>query len=461
MKRLLLILILFVTSITNAQFSIKGTMTPPEKSDWVILYKIEGAKQKFIGNSTIKFEDVNIGGSAQKVGRFELTLPANAEKGAYRVSYRNQGAGFIDFFFNKENVEFVFNPQYPEESVLFTRSRENKVYREYLDALALTQRSIDSLQDDYIKTKSKKTRKAYKKAFNAQEDMQEVYESKSEGMLINTFIKASKSSSASSAYDDTQDYINHVIETFFDNTDFKNKTLYNSSFIVDKITNYVFYLNIAESQVLQQGLYNESMQKLMNIVKDNKIKKEVLEYLITRFTNQRNSEIVDGIFTKYYDKLPKILQDTNFKNEILGKLLASVGRIAPDFSWKEDGKDFSLSTLNDGGNYLLIFWSTQCSHCIQEIPELYNYMKKHNSTSVIAFAIEEQNSLDFDSWKKNKLYNWHNVKGTHPEFRFKNETVQKYRIDATPTYFVLNKDKKIIAVPTYFSDVKEYFDKIK
>ncbi len=459
MKRLL-VLILFVTSIANAQFSIKGTMTPPEKSDWVILYKIEGAKQKFIGNSTIKFEDVNIGGSVQKVGRFELTLPANAEKGAYRVSYRNQGAGFIDFFFNKENVEFVFNPQYPEESVLFTRSRENKVYREYLDAVALTQRSIDSLQVDYLKTDSKKTKKAYKKAYKAQEEMQEIYEGKSEGMLINTFIKASKATNSSSVFDDTQKYLNHVIETFFDNTDFKNKTLYNSSFIVDKITNYVFYLNIAESQTLQQKLYKESISKIMGIVKEDSTKKEVLEYLITRFTNQRNSEIVDSVFEEYYNKLPESLQDADFKNKRIGELSVSVGRIAPDFSWKENGKDFSLSTLNDGENYLMIFWSTRCSHCVQEIPEVYEFMKEHKSTSVVAFAIEE-NDLDFNSWAKNKLYTWHNVIGTHPENRFENEIVQKYRIDATPTYFILDKNKKIVAVPNTIEDVKEYFSKDK
>ncbi len=453
----LLVLILFVTSIANAQFTVKGTMTPPEKSDWVLLYKIEGAKQKFIANSTIKFEDVDLGGSVQKVGRFEIAMPTGAKTGSYRVSYRNTGAGFIDFFFNQENVEFLFNPQYPEETIVFTKSRENKLYREYTDALGLTQRAVDSLQVDYLKSKSKSTKKAYKKAFKAQEEMQEIYEGKSEGLLVNTFIKASKATNSSSIFDNTQEYLEHVIGSFFDNTDFTNKTLYNSSFIVDKITNYVFYLNIAESQTLQQKLYKESVSKIMGIVKEDKIRKEVLEYLITRFTNQRNSELVDMLFADYYAKLPASLQDAKFKEDKLGELLASVGRVAPDFSWKEGDKSFTLSTLNDGENYLMIFWSTQCSHCVQEIPSVYEFMKKHNTTSVIAFAIED-NDLDFNSWAKNKLYNWHNVLGTHPEFRFKNETVQKYRIEATPTYFILDKNKKIIAVPNTVEDVKEFFE---
>ncbi|WP_299677226.1 TlpA disulfide reductase family protein [uncultured Tenacibaculum sp.] len=459
MKRFFVLLI-FVASIANAQFSIKGTMTPPEKSDWVVLYRIDGAKQKFISNSTIKFEDVDLGGSTQKVGRFELQLPADAKVGAYRVSYRNTGAGFVDLFFNKENIEFVFNPQFPEESVVFTKSRENKVYREYLEALSLTQRAIDSLQVEYLKSDEKKTKKAYKKAYKEQEEVQEIYEGKSEGMLVNTFIKASEATNSDDIFDDTQEYLDHVLNSFFDNIDFSDKTLYNSPFVVDKITNYVFYLNIAESQTLQQKLYKESIDKIMKIVKKDATKKEILEYLITRFTIQRNSEIVDGVFADYYDKLPSDLQDAQFKEKKLGELSVSVGRTAPDFSWKEDGKDYSLSTLDDGEYYLMIFWSTQCGHCVKEVPEVHEFMKEYDNTSVIAFAIEE-NDLDFNSWAKNKLYNWHNVLGTHPTYKFDNEVVQKYRIDATPTYFILDKNKKIIAVPNAIEDIKEFLNKEK
>ena len=134
MKKILALLI-FVTSIANAQYSIKGTMTPPDKDDWVILYKLNGAKQDFVSNSTINVETVNIGGKSQQIARFELTLPADAEPGEYRVTYRNKGAGFVDFLFNKENVEFVFNPTYPDQSIFFIKSIENKVYREYLELL--------------------------------------------------------------------------------------------------------------------------------------------------------------------------------------------------------------------------------------------------------------------------------------------------------------------------------------
>ncbi|CAL2077813.1 TlpA family protein disulfide reductase [Tenacibaculum sp. 190524A05c] len=458
MFKKLLFLFLFVTSISYAQYSIKGTMTPPEESDWVILYKINGPKQKFISNGTIVFEDVNIGGNVQKVGRFELKLPADAQTGVYRVTYRNQGAGFIDVYFNNENIEFVFNPQYPEESVLFTRSRENKVYREYLEQLNIRQVAMDSLQSVYLKDDNKKTKKAYKKAFKEQEEIQDAYEGKSEGMLVNTFIKANKSTNSSSIFDDTQEYLEYVVESFFENVDFSDQKLYRSPFIIEKVTNYIFYLNIEGNQEEQQKVYKQSITNVMKQVKDNQIQKEILEYLITRFTNARNSEIVDFLFAEYYDEMDDEFKDEKFKNDKLAELLASQGRVAPDFSWKEGEKELSLSGLNDGENYLLIFWSTQCGHCVKEVPEVYEYMNStHPNTSVIAFAIEDDEK-DFTDWATNKLPKWHNAIGTHPEFKLKNETVQKYRIEQTPTYFLLDKDKKIIAVPNTVPDIKDYLN---
>jgi thiol-disulfide isomerase/thioredoxin len=454
MKRLLA-LILFVTSIANAQYSIKGTMTPPEESDWVILYKIEGAKQKFISNSTIAFEDVNIGGNTQKVGRFELSLPADAKTGAYRVTYRNTGAGFVDFFFNKENVEFVFNPQYPEESILFTKSRENKVYKEYQEAIANVQRTLDNLQVEYLKSEDKKHKKAYKKAYKEQEEIQDIFEGKSEGMLVNTYIKASKPTTSSSIFDDTQEYLEHVIESFFDNVDFSDKKLYSSPFIIDKITNYVFYLNIAENQATQQKLYKESVEKVMDKIKDDQVEKEVIEYLITRFANARNSEVVDSLFEKYYNELPEDLQDQKFKDDKIALLRATVGRIAPDFSWKEGETEYTLSTLNDSDRYLLVFWSTGCSHCLKEIPLLHEYMKSNSGTSVIAFGIEQE-AKEWTEYIK-QLDGWHNVMGTHPENKWDNEVVKTYQLVGTPTYFILNQEKKIIAMPNSFEDVKDFF----
>ncbi|WP_428741492.1 TlpA family protein disulfide reductase [Tenacibaculum sp.] len=456
MMKKLLALLIFTTSIVSAQYTIKGTMTPPEKSDWVILYKIEGAKQKYIKDTTIKHDTVIIGGEKQILGKFSFELPNTAEAGAYRATYRNTGAGFVDFFFNKENVEFVFNPKFPEQSLLFTSSRENKLYSEYKQAYNKIQKKIDSAQAAYIETESRDAKKAYKNEVKELEDVQDTYETKSEGMLVNHFIKASRRYNSYNIHDNIKDYLAATSDNFFKYIDFKNEALFNSSFLIDKINDYVFYLNYTEDKEMQQKLMKKSITDVMKKISSDKLEKAVIYYLISTLTDKRNGPAVDWMFSEYYDDLPSEDQDADFKKEKLDILLATVGRIAPDFSWKENDEDQKLSTLDDGNTYLLVFWSTGCPHCVKEIPELYKYMKTHKEVSVVSFGIEND-EIEWTEFVKD-LPEWHNAVGTHPEYKFDNETVKKYNLLGTPSYFVLDREKRIIAMPDHVQDVQKYFE---
>lgn len=458
MKKLLALLIL-TTSIVNAQYTVKGTMTPPEKNNWVILYKIEGAKQKFVTNTTIQFDTVVVGGNKQALGKFKFDLPKTAKPGAYRATYRNRGAGFVDFFFNKENVEFIFNPKYPDESVVFTSSRENKLYNEYLQAYASVQKKIDENQVSYIKEENKDAKKAYRKQVKQLEDVQEAYENKSEGMLVHHFIKASQRYNPSSPVDNMEEYLTTVGDNFFRYIDFKSDALFNSSFLVDRINDYVFYLNNSEDKQLQRKLMRSAINKVIGELPKGKLKKSALEFLITSLADKRDGEAVDWLFAEHYSKLPETQQDAEFKKKKLDLLRATVGRTAPDFSWKEGDKEIKLSTLNDSDKYLLVFWSTACPHCVRDIPNLYSFMSNHKNASVISFSIENFDNK-FKDWTEfvKTLPNWHNAAGTHPEYKWDNETVRSYNLLGTPSYFVLDSNKKIIAVPNELEDVKKYFE---
>lgn len=457
MKKLLALLIL-ATSIANAQYTVKGTLTPPEKTDWVILYKIEGAKQKFVANTTIEFDTIAVGGENQVLGRFQFELKDDAKPGAYRATYRNKGAGFVDFYFNKENVEFIFNPKYPDQSVVFTASRENKLLNEYSIAYAEIQNKVDLNQATFITEENKDAKKAYKKALDELEDLQDMYENKSEGMLVNHFIKASQRYNESNPFDNMEEYLAATNENFFKYIDFKSDALYNSSFLVDRISDFVFYLNSSEDSQMQRKLLRRSILKVMDEVPNGKLRKAVTEFLITSLTDKRNGEAVDWLFEKYYDVLPADQFDAEFKKEKVQLLSATVGRIAPDFSWKEGDKEMKLSTLNDGEKYLLVFWSTGCPHCVDEVPELHDYMNaNHENVSVITFGIENDEA-DWTAFIK-KLPHSHNAIGTHPDYKFDNETVQKYNLLGTPSYFILDANKKIIAMPNLLDDVKNYLNK--
>ncbi|MGB1283016.1 MAG: TlpA family protein disulfide reductase [Polaribacter sp.] len=452
MKKILALLFL-VTSFVHAQFTIKGTMTPPQESDWVILYKIEGAKQIFVQNTNIKIDSVTFEGKKQAVGNFNFTLPKNSESGFYRAAYKLEGAGFVDFIFNKENVSFVFNPQHPE-SVVFSESKENILYKKCIEGISKAQQELDSIQITALKNPSLNLKTPYIKAFNNVYTTQKHFLNLSKNSYSHPFIKASLKRNPSAIITSSERYMSNRVSTFFDNIDFSNKKLLNSSFLVDKITEYIFYLNYSEDKETQYKLHKKAIETVFSKLTNLSFKKDLIEFLITQFEASKNLEIIDYLFENHYNKLPQSLQDNKFKQEKLALLIAEVGRIAPDFSWKENGKTRTLSQLNNAENYILIFWSTSCSHCLREIPELYAFMKGNTKTKVIAFALEKE-AFVWENYKIN-LLGWHNVLGLG---KWENKIARTYQIFSTPSYFILDTNKKIIAKPEELKDVKQFFSK--
>ena len=443
-----------IASLSQAQYSIKGTMSTPHENNWVILYKIEGAKQIYIDNMNVKKDTVFVDGVKKLIANFEFELPEKSQKGSYRATYALKGAGFVDFLFNNENVSFTFNPEYPEQSISFLKSEENKLYKGYLEAINTRQQKLDSIQMVALRNPNDSVSITYKIMLEKVNDVQSRYLEKSKNMMVNHFIKATLRKNSPEIIMSMQNYLSSFKVGFFDNMDFSDEVLYNSSFLVDRITNYIFDLNYSKKAALQQKIYKESIAKVMTKIQNLEFKKDISEFLITQFEASKNIEIVDYIFDNYYKKLPEGLQSEKFTTEILGKLAVEIGRIAPDFSWKEDESEYSLATLKGAKYYVLAFWSTGCSHCLREIPQLHTFMKNKTSTKVIAFGMEKDNYA-WDNYI-HRLSGWHHVLGLG---KWENKTARTYQVYSTPTYLVLDANKKIIAKPDTIKDVMGFFDK--
>jgi hypothetical protein len=81
-------------------------------------------------------------------------------------------------------------------------------------------------------------------------------------------------------------------------------------------------------------------------------------------------------------------------------------------------------------------------------------MKNKTSTKVIAFGMEKDNYA-WDNYI-HRLSGWHHVLGLG---KWENKTARTYQVYSTPTYLVLDANKKIIAKPDTIKDVMGFFDK--
>ncbi|MDH6252188.1 peroxiredoxin [Chryseobacterium sp. H1D6B] len=102
---------------------------------------------------------------------------------------------------------------------------------------------------------------------------------------------------------------------------------------------------------------------------------------------------------------------------------------------------------------VVVFWSSTCSHCESELPKLlekYNDLKAKN-IQIIGLSLD----VDKDSYtKKIAAFPWIN----DSELRGWNSTYSDtYNVHATPTYFILDANNKIISKPDHVGDVLEYF----
>ena len=437
MKKLILLLTLVSFSL-QAQFKVNGEMKPSGKYNWVILYKIEGARQVFVKSGKIAN------------GKFSFDLPANTKPGAYRVNYKTEGSGFADFLFNKENVAFTFNPDKAEETIRFSKSTENKLYQEYIKTVSSEQYKTDSLQIAYLKNPQVKTASLYKTQLAKIAGLQKQYLLKSNGKMVYHFIKATNRYNNPVIAKDPQEYLKNINDHFFDTIDFDNKTLYNSTFLVDRITDYVFYMNYSEDPKKQRELYDNAVKRVLNKAKNQTFKKDITEFLITQFVNANNVDFADYLLNSFYKKLPTSTQSNEFTVNYLERTAVTVGRIAPEITWNTNGKNFKLSTINEANNYVLVFWSTGCGHCLREIPQLYTATKGIKNSKIIAFGMEDNNK----EWNKHvqKYPNWHHIIGLK---KWENPIARTYQIYSTPTYIVLDKNKKIIAKPETLDELQK------
>ena len=440
MKRLI-VLFLFVSATLSAQYSINGIMSPMEGYKWILLYKIEGSKQLFIKNTQVKKDG--------EKGVFKLSLPADSEIGFYRIKYSMKKHEFIDFLFNKENIDFEFNPKNAENSIVFNTSEENKIYTSFKEKIFNAQYTLDSIQSEYFRNPTSKIKGKYRNSLKSIQKIEAKYRQDSQNKIAHHFIKASLRYNNPEITENPVKYINNTLSHFFDNIDFSNSILYNSSFLFDKVSEYVFSLNYAADPNQKQEVYKKAVQVVIEKIKPISFKADIINYLISKFAETKNAVLVDYIFANYFEKLPQQYQNLGFKNKILAQLRVAIGRVAPDFSWTEKGKNLSLSELKDGLSYLIIFYSTECSHCLREVPTVYEFMKGMNNTKVIAFAMEtsEKTWINYQF----TMPRWHHVLGLK---KWQNTTARTYLVNSTPTYFLLGMDKKIISIPENIDELK-------
>jgi len=446
MRKQLFLLVFMCAYAMQAQYSINGTIDPDHDYSWILLYKLENGEQSYVANADVVD------------GEFNFKIDEKEPSGIYRAYYQIENQLYVEFIYNKEDVTFSFDPNNPDISISFSESEENNVYHNYYEAIKSKQQRLDSIQVLYFKSSDDKTdealEKTYKKYLTELKSEQNRFEKSSEGLLANHFIRASSQYNASSPHKQPDAYLATIKEHFFDAMDLSDSILNHSTFVNDRLNDYIFYLNQGEDEDSENELQKLAIDKAVVWIGQYwEILSSFEEDLLETYLVSENVEMINFVIDRYYKNLPQAYQNKELIKKTESTLLTALGSIAPDFSWESDGETRSLHGLSGTDYFIVLFFSSNCPHCQMEIPEFYKFISGIENIKVVAIGLEDEkqswevmtkeynefiNILDLDKWSSQK--------------------VKDYGIDAIPTYLVLDADKRILAKPEDFNELKSMFE---
>ena len=175
------------------------------------------------------------------------------------------------------------------------------------------------------------------------------------------------------------------------------------------------------------------------------------------------SELIDIFNTYNMDKLKDkyLTEANNLKCTINDRLAStlksnnstSIGQKMPNaiFVNPIHTKAKSLYDIKSSKK-IVVFWSSTCSHCEAELPKILEKYEKLKTQNIAVVGFSLDSNLDEFRSKANN-YPWISDSEGKGWYSSYGET---YNINATPTYFILDADNKIISKPNHVADVLEY-----
>ena len=361
--------------------------------------------------------------------------------GYYKLSLMNEN-NIIDVILNpkEKEVNFKFTQPFLERGVVVLESRENKAFWEFKIKEISTKKRRKSLQKQRGQFKSQGNTLKVNELTNSLEKLEKELFTYTEGIIEKYpdtfFSKAKKSGKTSNTSEKA---------TYFDDLDFTNESFIRSEVLNSRFSHYI----VKHSGHTEVGYYN-AVDEIMN---KSKVNEKVFEFALYN--------LLDGFYGSGLEDVATYIMEEYFYGEACGEIEVNdllrqkaqliknlqVGNTPPDFTIKSNfGEQVNLRRTCSNNKYTTVmFWASHCGHCMKELPgfvQTYNQYKP-KGFEIIGVALD----VNPNKWKKtiqDNNFSWKNVS----EFKnYKSPVCKDYKVNKTPTFFVLDNQMKIVYKP--------------
>ncbi|OGU54798.1 MAG: hypothetical protein A2V66_06810 [Ignavibacteria bacterium RBG_13_36_8] len=436
------LIILFLTTHGYSQ-QIKIEISNSSFSKAEVSY-LEGEKTFFIDSIISKDS-----------GKFSFQIE-NKHTGFYRLAFTNNL--WINFIYDGEDVNLQTNAEAVLDNMKVINSQINELYYDFVRLNKAYKTKTDLLQ--LILTRYPKDDEYFEVTKNRVAQLQNEYRNFVENVSLqmpNSFIERYVNSSQLPIVDFTlplEEQLTYLKTHALDKVDFNDTGLIYSDVFTNKSIEYLMYYR--NPQLPKELLEKEFMVAVDTLLSKAKVNplvyQHITDYLIDGFKKFGFDAAIDYI-VKNYVIVDDLCLDEETESSIQKRIdqakLLNVGAIVPNVILPDsNGSEIDLGNLN-ANKTLIVFYSSWCPHCQELLPELYKLYKKQNNLEVYAISLDEEKKAWLDFVKTHSL-DWINVSD---QKGWNSKAASDYYIYATPTMFLVNRDRKIVGKPLTYDEL--------
>ena len=432
-----------------------------QAQSWLIQGTIENAEEGPVLLASFHGDRFRVVDSMETTsGFFYFMLSGEATPGIYRIIYadrtgevRNQNR-FVEFIFNRENMEIFVASTEGGPVPYFENSLENLVYGEFMEFELSYEAEVMALYGKlYPERQGSEDHDSLVNRFNEIQGERSIYlDSVS---LLHPDLYAVKIMEAFRA-PFVPGEMSHIqrIDTlkqcFFNHAAIDDPALLSAPVYTYKLIDYLsLYMDKTLGADQQEEQFLEAVDQIMvHVSRDQELRTFVVEFLLEGFELLGMERVQMHLADHYLDEACESDIVELVLSRMEGYKKMTVGKQAPDFVLRDvEGKTHQLSRL-DNPWVLVLFWSSTCEGCRKLMPDLQEWYLKENTLDMEVVAISiDTTTANFEYMYEALSPSWITA---HDPLGWNGKIPSDYHVYATPSLFLLDRQRNIVAKPASF-----------
>lgn len=456
MKQIILIIIIFLVWLNGFSQSIIGSLSMlPNQS--ISLEGFNGLKTYLISTTTI-----------DEKGNFKL-IYTKADYGVGYLMAANEKPMFV--MLSGEDIEIVGEVLSYPENLKTLKGKENQIFSQYAKEHPRREQTLSAWRYlnniynlDTLFSKDKKTKKFITEQCNKiKQDDQDFLSRLDPKTYVSWYLPVRRLISDVSII--AQYHPEEIPATIkaFRKLDYSDERLYHSGLMHDAIDSHFWLLENSgkpiDSVYIEMKISIDSM--MTKLCKDDKKLNEITNYLFDLLERHSLFQASEYLALKVLNEVSCTI-DKNLAKQLESYRAMKKGNIAPDFSFysntvfPNDIPRTITTKLSDLKTpyTLILFGSSACPKCVDEIPQIAELYAKWKSQGVeVVFISLDESEKDFQQFVSSFPFI------SSCDFKkWNSQIIESYYVFATPTMFLLNNKREILLRPNSIKQMDAWVD---